>query len=597
MDHFKLGFDEKKPRTVLNDLREFSFYSSFNPLSDQINKVKFYRSLTEEEREFIQNKYDVNFNVNAMEFIDYFLNYSKSFGIDIFAKQIELSNLILSMSPIEKKYVGRKLAKKVQNDQNYIPLTDEIGKFLDLRTKKRVNNPAENLSLFRTLRKMKKNFDGYINNLIIKNPDSKEKYDQLRKAIHTLVSDDYINYYFKDIKNKRLLAIYNYDIINHMYSMIKTKMKIDNLPKYYRDKFGPRINKLIFPTINHVKFYKEVGLPENEKNELHFGSEIILRNLNQEHPENLSQDTTDQDEARFNSILKKQETIVDINQQKQEDTLNSQTENQKKNDLKKKITQEEVLEKRNSIYLKGNKNPEFLEGIKEIENDLKKNKQQVKESNSMKKDRNISKNRSTKTRNNKSNDPMIFDFKNDSIDLFDGTEKERISLSVSKKRQSKKKITLNYKYSQYENKVSSYEKYDDKGNLIIDPKLDFELKKQIDDLEFSFNNFYTNLRKFEGNKIVKDVKFENQKQAIRERLHKIVERTFPNADTSFLLKLYEKIEDSFKSLKYVNSSFEEKEFKLQEIAEDLIARELEYLDKAKNIKHFFDLLENQFVYF
>ena len=81
------------------------------PLNEQIEKIKLYRSLSPEERDLIKEKYNIDFKVNTPQFIDYFLQYSKAIGIDIFEKQIEIANLFLSMSPVEKQYLGRKLAK------------------------------------------------------------------------------------------------------------------------------------------------------------------------------------------------------------------------------------------------------------------------------------------------------------------------------------------------------------------------------------------------------------------------------------------------------------------------------------------------------
>ena len=50
----------------------------------------------------INEKYNIDFKVNNPQFIEHFLQYSKAIGIDIFEKKIEIANLFLSMSPVEK---------------------------------------------------------------------------------------------------------------------------------------------------------------------------------------------------------------------------------------------------------------------------------------------------------------------------------------------------------------------------------------------------------------------------------------------------------------------------------------------------------------
>ena len=52
-----------------------NFIATFNPLDEQISKLKFYRSLSEQEKEVMKEKYDINLNFNAPSFIDFFLKF------------------------------------------------------------------------------------------------------------------------------------------------------------------------------------------------------------------------------------------------------------------------------------------------------------------------------------------------------------------------------------------------------------------------------------------------------------------------------------------------------------------------------------------
>lgn len=103
---------------LLNQFSKMNFYSSFQPLEDQIAKLNFIRSLSGEEKEVLKLKYDVKLSVNTPKFLEYFINFSRAAGVKALDKYIELSELYMSMSPLERVYHGKMLLKKMQGQDS-----------------------------------------------------------------------------------------------------------------------------------------------------------------------------------------------------------------------------------------------------------------------------------------------------------------------------------------------------------------------------------------------------------------------------------------------------------------------------------------------
>ena len=57
----------------------------------------------------------------------------------------------------------------------------------------------------------------------------------------------------------------------------------------------------------------------------------------------------------------------------------------------------------------------------------------------------------------------------------------------------------------------------------------------------------------------------------------------------------EKVENNFNKFKHSSIGFTEKEVLFEELVEDIIQREIFYLQKVKNIKETFEEIEDKFV--
>jgi hypothetical protein len=100
---------------IKNEFAKINFYASFLPLEEQVAKMNFIRMLSEEEKRLVKDKFDLNLSVNTPKFLDYFINFSRAVGLKIVDRYIELSELYMSMTPLEKMYHGRKLAKTIKH--------------------------------------------------------------------------------------------------------------------------------------------------------------------------------------------------------------------------------------------------------------------------------------------------------------------------------------------------------------------------------------------------------------------------------------------------------------------------------------------------
>lgn len=99
--------------------------------------MNFLRSLSDSEKLYLQDKYDLNISINTPKFFDYFINYSRAIGVDIIDKYIEISQFYLSLTPAEKIYHGRKLAKRKYEDENG-QIIDSLYNFLNIRSKETI---------------------------------------------------------------------------------------------------------------------------------------------------------------------------------------------------------------------------------------------------------------------------------------------------------------------------------------------------------------------------------------------------------------------------------------------------------------------------
>ena len=132
---------------INTEFKKMNFFATFHPLEQQIAKLDFIRSLSAEEKKLLKDKYNMNLSINTTSFLDYFINFSKAIGIKIIDKYIELSNLYMSMSPVEKVYHGKKLANKILSedrservDQSERMVRENLIEFLELRKLKKLKS-------------------------------------------------------------------------------------------------------------------------------------------------------------------------------------------------------------------------------------------------------------------------------------------------------------------------------------------------------------------------------------------------------------------------------------------------------------------------
>jgi len=165
-----------------------------------------------------------------------------------------------------------------------------------------------------------------------------------------------------------------------------------------------------------------------------------------------------------------------------------------------------------------------------------------------------------------------------------------------------KKIKENFLNEVKKEYEKEYEKIDDKGyhnhNIKqvdkLDPQLDFDIKNSLDDLEHYQEKLLDRVLGLNKYILPKNTNFEVLKEHMKSKLTEYANSYFFN-DSSKKEEALNKLEDSMRFLKYVDSNFEEKEFKLWNLVEDLVTTEMEYLDKTRNIKRFFKELEEIFV--
>ena len=411
-----------------------NFYSLNIPLNKQIEKLKFYRSLSQEERKHVKEKYNVDFKVNTVDFIDYFLQFSRTFGIEIFDKQIELTTLFLSMSPIEKQYIGKKLA---ENPRNLSLFDDSIYEFLNLKRRAYINRPYDNLNLLNNLNTLKKNVSTRINTLTYqsKRRDNSKNFlitEQVNMQRH--ITSKYTEYWSKFVRDKRLVTIFAIRLTSMQGEVRSIIHKIKDSGDLYINKYMERAKSLMFPTVN--EYYD-----------------------------------------------KKSKTF-----------------------MFKSITKDKMTE--DSIKLDEEIKKNFLKGMNENEN-------------------------------------------SDDQDI---------------KRLEK-----------------------------LDPKLDFEIKNALDDIEHFQEKLVDKVISLNKFILPKNSNFDILKEHMKSKLTEYANSFIDNEEMR--KNAYEKLEDSMRCMKYVDCNLEEKEFKFWQLVENLVAMEMEYLDKTRNIKHFFKELEEIFVLF
>ena len=417
------------------------------PLNEQIEKIKLYRSLSPEERDLIKEKYNIDFKVNTPQFIDYFLQYSKAIGIDIFEKQIEIANLFLSMSPVEKQYLGRKLAK---NPDKLIHVK-ELVDFLDLKKRNYLNTPVENLKLLNKVNDLDKSVSERLFSLSYKS--NKKPY--IRDILVTekinfeyRIKQKYLEYWSKNYRNKRLSIVYTIKLDDFINETMNLKELIDSSGDLYIKKYKDRIEGLM--------------IPDEEEHKKKLLSIKINSDTNNSEPP-INADNT----ANYTG---------------------------------------------NSSYTELNSN------------------------------QNISSSKEVNPAENKSS-----------------SSQEVVPSIVHK----------------------------------LDPKLDFEIKNRLDELEHEKGILINKVHALNKYILPKNSSFDIFKEHVKNKLISYANSLI--GDKSLKMKILDKLEDSLKFLKYVDCNFEEKEFKMWQLVEDLVAKEIEYVDKTRNIKRFFKELEDLFV--
>jgi hypothetical protein len=234
---------------VKNDLRQMNFYSLNIPLNKQIDKIKLYRSLTQEERKHVKEKYNIDFKVNTVQFIDYFLQFSRNLGMEIFDKQIELANLYLSMSPIQRQYVGRKLAKNPRSMADY---DGDLFGFLGLKKRGYINRPYDNVNLLNSVSELDKNVSIRLQTLAY---NSKRRQNTLNFLVTEQLNFEkhirhkYNEYWTKFIRDKRMISIFVIRLSALQDEVKSIINKIYDAGDLYVNKYLDRALELSFPTV------------------------------------------------------------------------------------------------------------------------------------------------------------------------------------------------------------------------------------------------------------------------------------------------------------------------------------------------------------
>jgi hypothetical protein len=118
---------------VIKKLEDLKLYSSFYPLEQKIAKYNFFKSLSEEERKVLSDRYNLSSSINKPEFLEYFLKFNRAVGIELFDKYIELSKLYIAMSPPEKLNHARNIIDNKYGLRDIHELKTGILDFLELK--------------------------------------------------------------------------------------------------------------------------------------------------------------------------------------------------------------------------------------------------------------------------------------------------------------------------------------------------------------------------------------------------------------------------------------------------------------------------------
>jgi len=224
-----------------------NFYSLNIPLNKQIDKIKLYRSLTPEERKHVKEKYNIDFKVNTVHFIDYFLQFSRNIGMNIFDKQIELANLFLSMSPIERQYIGRKLAEDPRRMTDY---DGGLFEFLGLKKRGYINRTYDNVNLLNKVSELDKNVSIRLQTLAYKSKRRQNVLDYIvteQPTFEKHIRHKYNEYWTRFIRDKRLISIFAIRL-SSLQDEVKTIInKIYDGGDLYVNKYLDRALNLSFP--------------------------------------------------------------------------------------------------------------------------------------------------------------------------------------------------------------------------------------------------------------------------------------------------------------------------------------------------------------
>ena len=111
-------FSKAKTTTTsrVNSIFDTPYSVVSNPLADQIKKAKFLLSLTDSELVYLRKNHKVNTTLNTSSFLDYFLQYSRDFGIEMFDKYIELAEMLVAMRPLDRLFFSRRLLSRLKNN-------------------------------------------------------------------------------------------------------------------------------------------------------------------------------------------------------------------------------------------------------------------------------------------------------------------------------------------------------------------------------------------------------------------------------------------------------------------------------------------------
>lgn len=256
--------DGQEQLFVIKKLEDLKLYSSFYPLEQKIAKYNFFKSLTDDERKVLTEKYNLSSSLNKPEFLDYFLKFNRAMGIEIFDKYIELSKLYIAMSPAEKLSHARNIIDNRISSRDIHEFKSGIFDFLELKgiqqqlSYKFDQNIIDELnespfeSMWQIIEKAYKGLPR-ISSSDFSNLIGSQSLIQSKKGYLNFVSQLNLKrniYYARKIR--KMIVIYNNDVreLQKNYSLVtdpELKAKYDEIVNSMRNTMFPNIFK---PNIN-----------------------------------------------------------------------------------------------------------------------------------------------------------------------------------------------------------------------------------------------------------------------------------------------------------------------------------------------------------